>query len=144
MRDFYEGEEGTDGWHHRNRSFLQQELVGGDKDIARNLANKAELRELQPNQTLYTKGEKANLIFFVLSGSCKLVDDGQVVGVLEKGKSLGEFPLVGESSSYVVTAIAQEKSVIAQVSYSDFRSIADIEVWQRMSAKLARRLNARD
>lgn len=127
------------------RSLLEQELVSHDEAIARELTNKAHPRELQPNQTLYTKGDEANFIFFVLDGNCKLVDDNSVIAVLERGTSLGEFPLLGVSRAYAVTAVAGEKSVFAQVAYSDFRDIAakHPQIWELMAAMLARRLNGR-
>jgi CRP-like cAMP-binding protein len=125
------------------RSLLEQELVSHDEAIARQLTNKAHPRELQPNQMLYAKGDEANFIFFVLDGSCKLVDDDSVIAVIKRGTSLGEFPLLGVSRAYAVTAVAVEKSIFAQVSYSDFRDIAVKypQIWELVAAMLARRLN---
>ena len=124
-------------------SLLEQELASHDEAIARELTDKADPRELQPNQTLYTKGDEANFIFFVLDGNCKLVDDNGVIAVIKGGACLGEFPLLGVSRAYAVTAVAGEKSVFAQVSYSDFRAIAAKypKIWELMAAMLARRLN---
>jgi CRP-like cAMP-binding protein len=125
------------------RGFLKQELVSHDEDIAKKLATKARPRKLQPNDTLYAKGDEANFIYFILDGSCKLVDGNKVIAVRENGQSLGEFPLLGESRAYAVTAVAREDSFIAEVSYSHFRDIAEkhSRIWEMMAAKLAKRLN---
>jgi CRP-like cAMP-binding protein len=125
------------------KSLLEQDLVSHDEGIARELANKANPRELQPNETLYTKGDEANFIFLILDGSCKIVDGTRVIAVIERGTFVGEFPLLGVSRAYAVTAVAGERSFLAQVSYADFRDIAakHPQIWELMAAKLARRLN---
>ena len=127
------------------KRLLEQDLVSDDEAVARGLANKAHPRELQSNEKLYTKGDKANFIFLVLDGSCELVDGSGVLHIIERGTFLGEFPLLGVGKVYAVTAVASEKCVLAQVSYADFRDIAakHPKIWERMASKLARRLNDR-
>lgn len=144
-RTFYEGKEGSEGWHNRWSSFREQELISNIKDnedIARKLANKTELSEFQPNETLYKRGQKADFIFFILSGSVKLFDGNKVLSSIGAKKSIGEFPFLGESPTYTVTAIAEKQSVLAKVKYSDFRVIAAQykEIWVKMCKKLAGRM----
>jgi Cyclic nucleotide-binding domain len=148
MKDYYEGEEGTPGWKNRKLAFLQQELLSGLEDsnsqeVARRLTNKAKVEEYQESDKLYAKGGKAEFIFFILSGRIDLEYDGEVLSSLGEGKSVGEYPLIGVSPNYYVTAIARKRTVAALVSYSYFQEIAEEhpKLWKTLARKLARRMN---
>ena len=92
------------------KRLLEQDLVSDDEAVSWGLANKAHPRELQSNEKLYTKGDKANFIFLVLDGSCELVDGSGVLHIIERGTFLGEFPLLGVGKVYAVTAVASESA----------------------------------
>jgi CRP-like cAMP-binding protein len=145
MRSSFEGEEGTEGWHRRNKAFLGQELVAEDVSLARDLTLKAEPIELRPTDTLYEKGNPAEFIYFILRGCCELTNDGKLVALLKKGQSLGETPFVDGLTAYTVTATAREQSVLARVPYADFRVIVSKHpiIWRTMAEKLSYRLRDR-
>ena len=133
------------------KSLFEQDLVSRDKAIARELASKANLRELQANEKLYAEGDEANFIFLILEGTCK-PDGTRIRAVIKRGTFLGELPLLGVPAlradakpAYAVTAVAHEKCILAQVSYADFEDVAakHPQVWKFMAATLARRLNER-
>jgi CRP-like cAMP-binding protein len=127
----------------RKRSFLDQKLAFNDEEAGK-LADIAKLKTLRPKKPLYKEGDTPDHIYFVFEGSCELLKDDKILAIIEKGESLGEFPFLHESSTYTVTVIAKENSVIAEVSYSDFSKaiganrLADIQLM--MSRTLARRL----
>jgi hypothetical protein len=71
--------------------------------------------------------------------------DGTVRAIIGKDEAIGEFPLLGESSTYTVTAVAEDNAIIAIVSYVDFEAIINkrlAEIRLRISRSLARRLTA--
>lgn len=131
-------------------SFRQQELVvgiAGSDHIARELANKVVTVELlKPDDVLYNRNDDAGFVYFVLSGSLKLLDDDyKVISVVEDGKSIGKSPLAEPRRQYTVTAVAREPSHIAQVPYDAFLDIAkgNAEIWKRLFEKVTKRLNRR-
>jgi len=124
---------------NRKQGFLDQKVRFSD-DEAEKLAKIAKLRRLQPKQRLYKRGDLGNRLFFVFEGSCKLLNkDRSVRAELGKGEVLGETPFLNAGSTYTVTVVAKEETVIAEVMYDSFEEIV-ANSHERIAPTPARRL----
>ncbi len=59
--------EGADGKQRLADVLRQQTLIGGDTALAQELANKALLMEVNPNEAIITQGGVDNDIYFIIS-----------------------------------------------------------------------------
>ena len=97
-----------------------KDLTTADLEIiSRHLLTK----EYERGSIIYNAGEKASSMFFVETGSLKIVNrkakDGQddvLLGVVKPGGFCGETALLGEESFYEDTVVAMEKSVILELT----------------------------
>lgn len=80
-------------------------------------------RDVERGGILFTAGDKAVAMFFVESGSLKLVSrkakdghDDVLLGVVKPGAFCGETALLGEESFYEDTAVAMEQTVVLELT----------------------------
>ena len=138
--------EGADGRRLLAEVIADQGIVNGDKAVAAQLVDVAELRELQSGDGLITQDATDNDIFFVVSGSLTIVANGRRVATREAGTHVGEMALIDRKARRSATVIAAETTVVAKVSEPSFSGIADKhpELWRRISVELCGRLRSRN
>lgn len=87
-------------------------------------------REVDRSSVIFEAGVSANSMFFVESGSLKLVNrkskdghDDIPLGVVKPGGFCGETALLGDENFYEDTAVALEQSVLLELSRENMQKI---------------------
>jgi len=100
---------------------------------------------LTAGQKLFSAGESAEEIFFVLEGKIDLVHEGKVVESLLPGSVLGELAML-DNGRHAADAIAECSSVIVSVEAEQFRFLVEqtpyfaIDVMKAMAERIHSKL----
>jgi len=105
-------------------------------------------RRYPAKSTLIYAGDKADALYFLISGSVSVViedEDGRelVLAYLNAGDFFGEMGLFEGQESRSAWVKAKEESEIAEISYSKFMEInkENPDLLLRLSSQMAQRLN---
>ena len=105
-------------------------------------------RRYPAKSTLIYAGDKADALYFLISGSVSVViedEDGRelVLAYLNAGDFFGEMGLFEGQETRSAWVKAKEESEIAEISYSKFMEINkdNPELLLRLSSQMAQRLN---
>jgi len=122
-----------------------QRIVGGNHSIAEELAEEAVLLEVEAGADIITEGAVDNDVYFLLAGCVAVVDGDRQLAVRHAGQHVGEMALIDPTASRSATVIAREATVLAKVSASTFRRIADRYpyMWRSLAIELGDRLRQR-
>jgi CRP/FNR family cyclic AMP-dependent transcriptional regulator len=121
----------------------EQEVVGHHRVVAHKLAGIATIENCSEGKQLYLQGDAGkDGLFLVLGGSVELLVKDKPVTTVRAGECFGEFPILGLTLGYAVTARVVEKAFVARVPEQQFLAIANDhpEIWKNMAKMLARRL----
>lgn len=120
----------------------RQDLVDGDADLAEEIANRAELRSLEPGEVLIDQGADDDDIYLILAGLCDVVVNGRPIAVRGPRKNVGEMAAIQPTQPRAATVVAREQTVVARLSEADFAEIAGRhpQIYRTIAAELARRL----
>jgi CRP-like cAMP-binding protein len=72
--------EGDAGRRLRIDSLAAQKMVAGNRELAEQLADIVQLRQLRAGESLIEQGGTDNDVFMVLAGAVQIVVNGRVVG----------------------------------------------------------------
>lgn len=137
------------GAENRDRlisALRQQTIIHDNENLAIELAEQAEILQCEPEEYLITQGGADNDIYFILAGRVSIVVNGREVAIRESGEHIGEMALIDPSAKRSATAVAIEQTVVAKISETAFRPLADEcpRVWQLIATELAKRLQQRN
>lgn len=138
-----------DGIENRNQlisALCQQTIIHDNKDLATELADQAETLQFEPEAKLITQDGADNDIYFILAGRLSIVVNGREVAIRNSGQHVGEMALIDPSAKRAASVIAIEQTVVAKISESSFRPLADKypRFWQLIATELAKRLQQRN
>jgi len=138
--------QGDDGKRRLRDALLNQVLVNGEQSIAEQLIEVATLSEVPTEEVLISQdGEDADL-FFIISGKMRIEANATSVAVRHSGTHVGEMALIDCKARRSASVIAEETTVVAKVTESDFTRIADGSpvLWRRIAVELCDRLRNRN
>ncbi len=138
--------QGDAGREVRVESLIAQSIVGGDRKLAEELADQAELVELSSGQTLIEQNAEDNDIFFIISGSFGIHVNGRRLGARGRGDHLGEMAAIEPTQVRSATVIAEESSIVAKMTASQFSELARRfpDIYRHIAKGLSRRLLERN
>lgn len=127
-------------------AIMQQTIVGGNRELAVEIADRLELIALVEGEKLITQDADDNDLFLVISGSFRIVINGRNVAVRGRGTHVGEMALIEPTQRRSASVIANELSIAGKLSYSDVTDMASRypEIYRAMARTLARRLLERN
>ena len=137
---------GIDNSNRLISSLRQQTIVHDNETLSIELANQSEILQFEPEEELIVQGNADNDIYFILAGRLSIVVNGREVAIRESGQHVGEMALIDPSARRSASAIAIEQTVVAKISETAFRPLADEcpRVWQLIATELAKRLQQRN
>jgi CRP/FNR family transcriptional regulator, cyclic AMP receptor protein len=137
--------EGVAGRQRLIELLRAQVTLGNEPGLAEHVADIASLSELAPGEILIRQDDIDNHVFFVLSGSFRVLVNGREIATRHAGEHLGEMAIVDPLSRRSATIIATSHSVVARVDGDAFLEFANKypSVWRTTSLQLCRRLDAR-
>lgn len=136
---------GATGRERFIKMLQEQELVAGNEQLARKMAELATRRELPANHEFLSQGGVDNEIYFILCGSVSVKVNGREVATRGAGDHVGEMALLDTTARRSASVCTLEPTVIAKVAEPKFTEIAKVypDLWRRAAVALARRLRER-
>jgi len=125
---------------------LEQKLVRGDHAVAAQIAEGAELIQVDPGSIIIDQGGSDNDVYLILAGSFDIVVNGRVIAKRGPGDHVGEMAAIQPSQPRSATVIASTTSVVCRIRNAQFLELANAhpEVWRTLARELARRLEQRN
>lgn len=137
---------GDSGKRLRIEAFLSQKLVGGNNDLATELAEIAELLEITRGQHIIEQDGNDNDLYFIIAGAFDIVVNATRVQRRGPGDSVGEMAAVEPIQKRSATVVAAEDSLVAKISEPQLSDLASRypDIWRRMAKALSKRLMERN
>ena len=79
--------------------------------------------ELQPGAALFREGELNDFVFFIVSGSIKILKSNCLIGITQANEFVGITSYINESSTYTFSARAVEPCEILKIKKTDFKDL---------------------
>lgn len=138
--------EGEAGRRLRVEAFTEQRIVAGNVALATELAEVCELRAVSPGDIVIEQNDSDNDIYFILTGSAKIMINGKHIAQRHAGECVGEMSVVEPTQRRSASVIASEMSVVAKLTESAFTTLGQRypELWRQLARVLARRLAQRN
>lgn len=127
-------------------AMLQQQVVCGNRDIAEELAVRADLIEVAEGETIISQGGDDNDLFLILAGHFSIIVNGRNVGSRGRGDHVGEMVIVEPSQCRSADVVASEQGLVAKITQVDVTDVASRypDIYRFMARSLARRLLERN
>ena len=138
--------EGDSGRRLRVEALAGQKLVGGNRLLAEELADKVELRAVTRGEILIEQGASDNDLYLLLAGTFNIVVNGRVVGQRSPNDHVGEMAAIEPTQRRSASVIANEDAVVAKLSEPEFSEISNRypEILRYIARELSRRLFQRN
>lgn len=138
--------EGDTGRRLRVESLVTQKIVGGNRELAEQLADIVRLRPLVAGEKLIEQNGTDNDVFMVLAGAVQIVVNGRAVGRRGPNDHVGEMAAIEPTQKRAASVIALEESVVAAISEPQFAELGNTypELYRCLAKELARRLFQRN
>ena len=125
---------------------LEQPLLSANVTAATAISRFAKLSELPINHQLTSQGRQDNDLYFILSGSVRVLVNSREVATRRAGQHIGEMALIDLTAVRSATVITAEPSVVAKISEPDFTRVANSHpmIWRKLAGAIAQRLRERN
>ena len=145
MIDRFKGAENRD---RRVEVLQRQQIVQHDKEIAEQLADVAELVQLEatsPDNILIEQNSPENDLYLIVTGRVSVRINGREVAIRRSGQHVGEMAMLDVSATRCATVTALEQTVVARIKERDFTRIANAHpsLWRQLALELCNRLRER-
>ena len=137
---------GEHGRSNRIEAMLGQAIVGGNANLAMELAERAELLAVRENIALIEQDGDDDDLYLILAGSFSIVVNGRRVAGRGRGEQIGEMAMIEPTQRRSATVVAEEEAVVAKVSSAVFTELGSRypEMYRHLAKTLARRLRERN
>ncbi|NGZ88619.1 TIR domain-containing protein [Duganella aceris] len=138
--------QGEDGRRLRVEALLTQKMVGGNRQLAEQLAEEVELRAVEPGEVLINQGDTDNDVFMIFAGRMDILVNGRVVNRRQANDHVGEMAAVEPLQKRAATVLVTEAGVVAKISEAVLSRYASRypEIYRCLARELARRLEQRN
>ncbi|MGI4859131.1 MAG: Pycsar phage resistance system effector protein PycTIR [Janthinobacterium lividum] len=137
---------GEAGKRLRIDAFTGQKLVGGDSDLAAELADMAELILVTAGDVIIQQDATDNDLYFIITGAFDIVVNATPIHRRFSGDSIGEMAAVEPVQRRSATISAAENSLIAKITEQQLSELGGRypDIWRRMAKELSKRLIERN
>lgn len=137
---------GEAGKRLRIEAFLGQKLVGGDKGLAVELAEMAELIPVKAGDAIIQQDFTDNDLYFIITGAFDIVVNATLIRRRFPGDSVGEMAAVEPIQKRSATVSAAEDSLVAKITEQQLSELGSRypDIWRRMAKELSKRLLERN
>lgn len=137
---------GDKGKRLRVEAFADQKIVSGNRALALELSELAELIEFKNGASAVEQGAPDNDLYFILAGSFSVIVNGREVQRRGPGDTFGEMAAIEPSLRRSASVSALEDSVAARLSEADLSELASRypDIWRFLARELTKRLMQRN
>lgn len=127
-------------------AMMQQAIVCGNRELAMELVDRAELVDVSEGHAIIKQGAEDNDLFLIIAGAFKIIVNGREVGIRGRGDHVGEMVLVEPTQRRSADVVASESAIVAKLTHSDATEIASRhpDIYRVIARTLARRLLERN
>lgn len=138
--------EGADGKRRLFEVIVNAPLVKHDGALAEKVVDVGELVELTPGDSLITKGEFDNDMYFIIAGEFDVTVNGRHVATRGPGDAVGEMTIVEPSKPRAATVTAIGDALVLKMTEPDFTKLADEHpmLWKSIAVIGLARLRERE
>jgi CRP/FNR family transcriptional regulator, cyclic AMP receptor protein len=108
--------QGDEGRRLRIEALLTQKMVGGNRQLAEELAEEVELRAVEPGQVLLKQGDADNDVYMILAGRMDILVNGRIVNRRQPNDHVGEMAAIEPMQKRAATVVVTEAGVVAKIS----------------------------
>ncbi|MFK3990668.1 TIR domain-containing protein [Psychrobacter sp. NPDC064578] len=126
---------------------LNQKLVGGNREIAEEIANNGNVVGFGSGETIINQGDYDQDIYFILAGEVSMmINSAKLPYSRGPGYSIGEMSAINPSKPRSATLIASGEMIAVKVDASFFNELMEKypDVYKIISIDLANRLEQRN
>ena len=133
---------GETGRRFREDALAAQRLVTGNRELAEELADRAEVLSVSAGQTLISQGADDTDIYFILAGTFDVVVSGRRVASRGAGDHVGEMAAVQPAQRRSATVTALEEAIVAKLSAEAVSNLGSRhpQLYRIIAQELARRV----
>lgn len=126
-------------------ALLEQRIVARDDAIANKLLALVKLKEVEKDEILIEQNGGDTSLYLIISGSFRIVINGRLINIRRAGNHVGEMAAIEPGQPRSATVVADELSVVAELSEPQFAKLADKfpRIWRILASELSRRLYER-
>ncbi|NTZ82015.1 cyclic nucleotide-binding domain-containing protein [Burkholderia metallica] len=137
---------GEAGKRLRVEAFTGQKLVGGDKDLAAELADMAELISVKAGDVIIQQDATDNDLYFIITGAFDIIVNATPIRRRFPGDSVGEMAAVEPVQKRSATVSAAADSLVAKITEQQLSELGSRypDMWRRMAKELSKRLIERN
>ncbi|WP_420211107.1 Pycsar phage resistance system effector protein PycTIR [Burkholderia aenigmatica] len=137
---------GEAGKRLRVEAFTGQKLVGGDKDLAAELADMAELISVKAGDVIIQQDATDNDLYFIITGAFDIIVNATPIRRRFPGDSVGEMAAVEPVQKRSATVSAAADSLVAKITEQQLSELGTRypDIWRRMAKELSKRLIERN
>lgn len=138
--------QGDTGRANLTDAMLQQQIVSGNRELAEELADRAEILEITEGEAIIRQGGDDNDLYLIIGGNFGIIINGREVASRGRGDHVGEMVVVEPSQRRSADVVAKEAALVAKLSYADICDIASrhSDIYRVIAKTLARRLLERN
>lgn len=138
--------QGDKGRRLRIEALLTQKMVGGNRQLAEELAEEIELLAVEPGQVLLKQGDTDNDVYMILAGRVDILVNGRIVNRRQPNDHVGEMAAIEPLQKRAATVLVTEAGVVAKIPESLLAKYAARypEIYRCIARELARRLEQRN
>ena len=127
-------------------AMLQQQIVSGNRELAEELADRAEIIEVPEGEAIISQGGNDSDLFLIVSGSFRIIVNGRDVASRGRGDLVGEMVLVEPSQRRSADVVAAETGLVAKITHAEVTDVASRhpDIYRVIARTLARRLLERN
>lgn len=143
MLDRFTGEKGA---RLRVETFASQKIVAGDRALADELAEIAELLEFKAGAVAIEQNGSDNDVYFILAGTFAIIVNGREVQRRGPGDTFGEMAAIEPSLRRSASVVALEDAVVGMLSESALAELASRypDIWRFLAREVSKRLMQRN
>jgi CRP/FNR family transcriptional regulator, cyclic AMP receptor protein len=138
--------EGDGGRRRLVEVLKDQKIVGGNLELAEEIATLGELVDVASEVTLIEQDSDDNCIYLILSGSFRVLVNCQQIALRFPGDHVGEMAAIQPSQPRCATVIASKPAAVLRLTEDQLESLGRQypEIYRQFAKELARRLIQRN
>lgn len=138
--------EGVEGRRRRVQALRTQKIVAGNTELADELADIIELKQLNIGDTLIDQGGSDNDIYLIMAGRFDIIVNGRTIAQRAVNDHIGEMAAIDPAQPRTAKVKASEISLVGKLTEEDFTKLADkySEMYKCIALELMRRLYERN
>lgn len=138
--------EGAEGRRRRIQALRAQKIVAGNADLAEELADLIEIRQLSPGETLIDQRGGDNVIYLIIAGRFEIIVNGRTVAQRVANDHVGEMAAIDPAQPRTATVKSVEVGLVGKLTEENFTLLAGKypEIYKCIALELMRRLYQRN